>query len=469
MSQKTLSQEQILLSDKHNHLHPWEDINSIGKQQRTMANTADGIYLYDDKGKKLIDGPGGMWCVQIGYNRSEMAEAIAEQATKLCYNSPWNTSSSPAAILAKSIADKTPGDLNHVMFTGGGSTAVDSALRFVQFYNNRLKRPQKKMILSREKAYHGSTYLSASVSGKPRDKTWLDGAHDLVHFLPDVNPILRKPDQSMEAFCDEKINDLQQAVVTLGADKIAAYIAEPILASGGVIVPPKGYHQRCLEICRANDILYISDEVVTAFGRLGHWFASEAVFGIVPDIITCAKGITSGYQPLGACIIANHLIEEIQQKSIDQDEEVVFSNGYTFSGHPVACAAALKNIEIIEREQLLEHVREITPYFQQRLEALRELPIVVDVRGEGLVGCVECSISGKPNTPLDEDKNIGYRIDAHCQELGLIVRPIINMCVFSPPLTITKDEIDLLMDKLEEGIGRAMQELKEQNIRVFSD
>ena len=428
--------------DNANFMHPWEGMRSLGDNDRTLVEGAEGIYVTNEEGRRLIDGPGGMWCVQIGYGRNEMAEAMAEQARQMAYFSPFSNSSSVSARLAHEIAQRTPGDLNHVFFTTGGSTAVDTALRFIHFRNNILGRPEKKMIISRAKAYHGSTYLAAGVSGKERDRLWLDRANDLAHFLPNVNPTLRPSGMSLADFLDEKVDDLEQAILTLGPDTVAAFIAEPILASGGVIVPPEGYHRRCLDICRKHDVLYISDEVVTGFGRLGHWFASEPVFDVVPDIITCAKGMTSGYVPMGAAIISDRLFDDI---SGDASRGATFSNGYTYSGHPVSAAAALKNIEIFEREDLLDHVCRVTPQFQNRLNALRALPIVTDTRGMGLMGCVECSFNGD----LEEDRDIGLAIDAECQKRGLIVRPIINMCVMSPPLTISARQIDEMFDIIE--------------------
>ncbi|MBL4824974.1 MAG: aminotransferase [SAR324 cluster bacterium] len=448
--------------DNEYFVHPWESMKSVGKNTRMFAENADGIYLYDENGQKLIDGPGGMWCVQIGYGRREMAEAISDQILKVPYYSPWNMSATPSAVLAKKLAELAPGDLNHVFFTTCGSTAVDSAIRFVHFYNNVLGRHRKKKVISREKSYHGSTYLSATMSGKARDKEWLDTANELVHFIPDVNPSRRPEGMNVEAFLEEKINDLETAIQSLGAENVGAFIAEPVLASGGVIVPPEGYHQRCLEVCRKHDVLYISDEVVTAFGRLGHWFASKEVFGIEPDIITCAKGLTSGYVPMGACIISDRIFSQI---SGDRSQDATFSNGYTYSGHPVSSAAALKNIEIIENENLLEHVREISPYFQQRLRELRKLPLVGDTRGVGLVGCVEGRIV-EPENPdaLEMDIAMGSRIDKHCQELGLIVRPLWNMCVFSPPLIITPKQIDEMFNILEQGILLATEELRQEGL-----
>ncbi len=441
--------------DNDHFLHPWEGMANHGANQRTFAETASGIYVTTETGKRLIDGPGGMWCVQVGYGNSEIAEAIAEQARNLAYFSPFNNANSMPARLAHEIAKRTPGDLNHVFFTTGGSTAVDTAIRFVHFRNNLLGQPEKKIIISRQKAYHGSTYLAASVSGKERDKGWLDQAQELAYFLPNVNPYIRPEGMSVEDFLNEKVTDLENAILEIGADKVAAFIAEPILASGGVIVPPAGYHKRCLDVCRKHDVLYISDEVVTGWGRLGHWFASEEVFDIVPDIITSAKGLTSGYVPMGACILSDALIDSV---SGDSAQGATFSNGYTYSGHPVAAAAALKNIEIFERDGILEHVRKVSPLFQERLHALRAHPVVGDTRGMGLVGCVECTTNSEGDA-LEAERAIGARIDHHCQEQGLILRPNINMCVFSPPLVITADEINQMFDIMDEGIRRAAAEL----------
>ncbi|MEO9575624.1 MAG: aminotransferase [Tateyamaria sp.] len=435
--------------DNDHFMHPWEGMGDMGQNERAFLETSDGVYVTNDKGQKLIDGPAGMWCVQVGYGRDEIADAMADQARKLAYFSPFNNTNTVAAEFAREIAKRAPGDLNHVFFTTGGSTAVDSAIRFVHFRNNLLGKPTKKKIISRQKAYHGSTYLSAAVSGKERDRLWLDKPDGLAHFLPDVNPLMRGPDQSVDDFLDEKIADLENAILDLGPENVAAFIAEPVLASGGVIVPPKGYHKRCIEVCHAHDVLYISDEVVTAFGRLGHWFASKDVFDIQPDIITCAKGLTSGYAPMGAAIFSDRLIDSV---SGDKGQGAVFSNGYTYSGHPVSAAAGMASMNIIEREGILEHVRKVTPQFQARLHGLADLDLVVDTRGTGLMGCIQCSYGGSKNGTLDQDYELGAKIDTACQSKGLVLRPLINMCVMSPPLVISPQQIDEMFYVLEGAI-----------------
>ena len=436
--------------DRLHQVHPWAAMDAWRGYDNIFVDRAQGIYLWDGQGKRFIDGPAGMWCTQIGYGREEMAEAIADQVRKLPYTSPFTNTTEPSSILAKKIVERTPGDLNNVFFTTGGSTAVDTAIRTMHFMNNRLGRPEKKIVISREKSYHGSTYLSHTVSGKERDKSRFDTESRLVRFLPDVNPYRRPEGMSVEAWCDEKIADLERMIADVGADKIGAFIAEPILASGGVVVPPPGYHRRTFEVCKANDILYISDEVVTGFGRLGHWFASEAVFGIKPDMITCAKGLTSGYIPMGAVIIS----DEVMANCADPDEAVLFSNGFTYSGHPVAAAAALKNMEIFEREGILENVLDVSPHFQERLGALSKYEIVGDARGMGLLGCIE----GKAED-LEAERRLGQMIDDACEDLGLVVRPLINMAVFSPALIITHAQVDDLFDILEEALTRVERDV----------
>jgi len=261
-------------------------------------------------------------------------------------------------------------------------------------------------------------------------------------------------------FLDSLVKELEDKILEIGPDNVAAFFAEPILGAGGVVVPPEGYHKRTYDICKKYDMLYVADEVVTAFGRLGHWFASEDEFGIVPDIITCAKGISSGYLPLGATIFSDEIYEVISAP----DSEVYMATGFTYAGHPVCCAAALKNIEIIEKEGLLEHVKKITPYFEQQLNTLLDLPIVGEVRGRGLMRCVEFVADKKTKTDFPEEVNIGKWVSDQADERGLIIRPIVNLNIMSPPLTITEKEIDSIVDILRESIEAAMEELRKKGL-----
>tara|TARA_B100001540_G_C15803027_1_gene640750 strand:+ start:22 stop:1395 length:1374 start_codon:yes stop_codon:yes gene_type:complete len=435
-------------------LHPYEDLKFRGTYNRKLIVRSENIYLYDEDGKKYIDGPGGMWCNNIGHGNREIAEAVKNQIEKMDYCSPFSESTEPAAELAQVLAELSPGDLNTVFFTTDGSTANDTALRFIMMYNNILGRPNKKHIISRDKAYHGSTYLTGSITGKDREKNNFDFEKKFIHHLKSPDPYRRKANQTPEDFCDEKVKEFEDKILEIGPENVAAYIAEPVLASGGCIVPPKNYIKRFWELCKKYDILYISDEVVTGFGRLGYFFSSKDEFDIEPDIITTAKGITSGYFPLGAVLISNKLMDDIKHES------ALFFHGYTYSGHPAACAAALKNIEILKRDKILDHVKEISPYFFEKLNTLYNIPIVGDVRGMGLMAGIECVIDKNSKDPLILDKAIGSRIDEQSIKLGLIIRPLYHICVLSPALIITKEQIDELTNKLYEAIEKSLEELR---------
>ncbi|UYV37878.1 aminotransferase [Rhodobacteraceae bacterium D3-12] len=447
--------ESQIKNDKgdRNFLHPWQDATAIGDEQWTSLASSDGIYVRDADGNRLIDGPGGMWCVNVGHGREEIIAAVTQQMRDLTYFSPWSMAADTTTQLAARLADLAPGDLNTVFFTTGGSTAVDSGLRFAFLYNNALGRPEKKHIIARVNGYHGGTYLSSSCSGKMREKEGMDMITDQIHFLPCPKPKDRPAGQSIEAFCDEKVADLEAKITELGADKVAAFIAEPIMASGGVIIPPDGYYKRCHEVCRKHDVLFIADEVVTAFGRLGYHFACQDVFGVTPDMITNAKGLTSGYVPMGALLISDRLLDDMRRAS---DAPHGFFSGFTYSGHPVAAAAAMANLDIMENEGLMQRVREIGPYFAKALTSLEDLPVVSQVRVCGLMAGVECELDA--NTP-DEDRDYAFalRVDAICQGLGLLVRPIYNACVISPPLTISRAQIDTLVGILRKGIMQASE------------
>jgi adenosylmethionine-8-amino-7-oxononanoate aminotransferase len=441
-------------------VQPWPTSGSIGAEARGLIQSGEGIYVTDHAGRRLIDGPAGMWCVNVGHRRPELAQVLYDQAMDLSYNSPWYTTNAPSAVLAERLAGHAPEGMEHVFYTTGGSSAVETALRFMQFYNNVRGRPEKKLIVSREGAYHGSTYLSASLNGRPRDHDWMDSASQLVLKLSSPNPFRRPQGMSVEAFCDSLVEEFRALIATTGAERIGAFVAEPIQASGGVIVPPGDYLKRMRALCTEHDILYISDEVVTAFGRLGQVFASDDVFGIKPDMITFAKGVTSGYFPLGGVMIASRLFADLRQSN---HSEAMFAHGLTYSSHPIGCAVALKNLDILE-DGLLEQARTISGHFQSRLKALEALPLVGEVRGLGLMACIECVADRVSNNPLTLDLEVGKRIDKHCQEMGLLVRPLINMCVMSPPLTISESQIDEMADILDRSIRLTQDELVREGL-----
>ena len=453
--------------DKYNRhlLHPWGDLSALGEDDASSVIVkGEGVYIYDAEGNRLLDGPAGMWCMQTGYGRREIADAVSEQIMTLSYATSFTVINNREVELAERIAATTPGDLNRIYFTTGGSTAVDSALRLCQLASNIKGQPHRKHILTREKAYHGSTYLSASITGKERDKTAMDIMRDGVHFLS-APCYFYHPEFATEAeFCDFLVDELEQKILELGPENIMCFIAEPVMASGGVIVPPADYNYRCWQMVKKHEITYIADEVVTAFGRLGYWFASEKVFGIVPDIIIFAKGVTSGYIPMGGYAVSESFLDSF---SGDNAEGCLYSNGYTWGGSPVACAAALASWDIIEKEELLDRVLEIGPYFQQQLQTLQDIPLVGNVRGEGLMAAVEMTIEGRNELDLlEKDYAIGEMVDQHCQKLGLLVRPFINICIISPPLIINKEQVDELVSILRQGLELTLTDLRDQGVWV---
>ena len=445
--------------NKHS-LHPWADLPTMGEDESTpVIVRGEGAYIYDESGHRMLDGPAGMWCMQTGYGRQEIADAVSGQIMRLGYSTAFSVINPLEVELAARIAANTPGDLNRVYFTTGGSTAVDSALRLCQLANNIKGARQRKHIISRDKAYHGSTFLSASVTGKERDKTAMDTWQDYVHFLTAPCQYYHDVDMSEQEFCDYLIRELEDKILQLGPENVMCFIAEPVLGSGGVIVPPLDYNRRCWETVKKYGIVYIADEVVTAFGRLGHWFASQEVFAVVPDIIIFAKGVTSGYVPMGGFAVSEAFMDEI---SGEQAHGNIFANGYTWSANPVSCAAALASWDIIEREGLLQHVLDVGPYFQQQLRTLLDIPLVGDVRGTGLMAAIEMRLENDAagDALLEQDYTIGELVDNYCHQFGLLVRPLINVCIMSPPLIITREQIDDMVAALRKALLLAQDDLE---------
>ena len=443
--------------DRKHVLHPFAEFPRFLNEGSRVFDRAEGAYVYDVDGQRYLDGIGGLWCVNIGYGRQEMADAIAEQVLRLpFYNSFTDMSSVPASALAAKLAKLAPADLNHVFFTTGGSTSVDTAVRLAHYYFQARGEPSRKLIISRENAYHGSTYLAASVTGIKQNYAGFHNlATDEVPLVHHVScPNVYRPFEGMSEaeYCDALINELEAKINEIGAENTACFFAEPIMGAGGVIMAPDGYHRRALDVCRRYGILYVSDEVVTAFGRLGHMFASEDLFNITPDIILAAKGITSGYVPLGATLFSDRISRTIA-------DDGVFAHGFTYSGHPVACAAGLKNIEIIERENLCGHVRETGPYFERSLASLMDLDIVGDVRGRYFMLAVEFVRDKAAKQNFDYSVEIGRRVALEAYRRGLIARNVGDFIILSPPLILTKEQIDWVADTLRSSILKVMDVL----------
>jgi adenosylmethionine-8-amino-7-oxononanoate aminotransferase len=395
-----------------------------------------------------------------------MAEAIADQVLAMQYYNPFgHTTNAPASVLADKLCALAPGSLNHVFYTCGGSTANDTAIRLVHYYNNLRGKPEKKKIISRNDAYHGSTYVAANLTGIHGTKQSFDRiCDDMIHHVSAAN-MYRRPrgaeNLSEEDYSEFLANEFENRILQLGPEKVAAFIAEPIMGAGGVLVAPAGYHRRIYDICKKYDMLYIADEVVTAFGRLGEWFVSESLYGVQPDIICIAKGLTSGYIPLGATLLSDEMYEVISQP---QCEGGTLSMGYTYTAHPVACAAALKNLEILERENILGHVRELGPYFMEQIQCLNEFDIVGDTRGSHFMVGIELVQDKATGENFPASVGIANRVFKRCLDRGLVVRPVGNVVILSPPLILEKDQIDTIINTLLECIGETSDELREEGL-----
>ncbi len=459
----SLANEALWEMDRAHSLHPWTNFGPFEEKGALVISRGEGCYLWDADGRQYFDAVGGLWCTNIGLGRREMAEAIAAQAERLAFSNTFvDMTNGPTALLAAKLAELAPGDLNRVHFTTGGSTAVDTAVRMVSYYHHARGNPQKTDIVARDYSYHGSTYLCQSVGKRPGDRVEeFRYQTDGIHHLSCPNPY-RRPDGMTEAeFCDQLVAEYEALIARVGPERIGGFIAEPIQASGGIIIPPEGYLKRMWEVCRKHDILFIADEVVTAFGRLGHWFASLDEFGVQPDIICSAKGLTSGYIPLGAVIFSDRI-----WAAMAKGGQRWFTTGFTYSGHPVACAAGLKNIEIIEREGLLAHASTVGAYFETRMQALAALPLVGQVRGRKLMLCVECVADKATKALLPDAVGESKRISDACEQMGLIVRPIGHLNVMSPPLIITEAQVDFIAETLEKAIRRVADDLVREGVRL---
>lgn len=463
MSRNDLKQ-QIWQKDKQHFIHPWSEFESFKQHGSLVMESGKGSFVYDIDGNAYLDGIAGLWCVNIGYGRTELAEVAKQQMEKLCYYSMFgHHATEPGAFLSARLAELAPTHINHVHYALSGSAANDSAVRIVHHYFNRLGKPQKKHVISRKDAYHGSTYLAMSMTGIKQDHIDFTIEDKWVHHISAPN-MYRRPagaENLDEAeYCDFLVDEFKQKILEIGEDKVAMFIAEPIMGAGGVIVAPNGYHKKMWDICQKYNIKYVSDEIVTAFGRLGHMFASEAVFGIKPDIINIAKGLTSGYIPLAATMVSDEIYDVISQPR----GGLVFTHGFTYSGHPVSCAVALENIRIMEDENICDHIKQVGPYLENRLKSLNGLDLIGDVRGSNFMICLE-SVQNKNTKQLFPlEVNVGGRVSKYAQQDGVLVRPIGHKNVISPPLTFSTQQIDKLVDTVHNSILRVQDDLTKEGL-----
>ena len=423
--------------DAAHHIHPFTETQALNKKGVRVITKADGIYLWDSEGHRLIDGMSGLWCVNVGYGRTELAEAAYEAMKELpYYNSFFQTTNPHATELAAKIASVLPAGLSRVMFANSGSEANDTALKLIRYYWNLQGKTQKKIHISREYAYHGVTMAAASLSGlTPMHPQW-DLPLPGFEKVPTVYWYGFGGDKDPNAYGLEVARKLEEKILELGPDRVASFSAEPVHGAGGLMFPPDSYWPEVQRICKKYDVLLHLDEVITGFGRTGNWFGAQT-FGITPDVMTMAKGISSGYQPISAIALGPRMGDAIATAN----EELV--HGFTWSGHPVACAVSLKNLEIIEREKLVERVHDdIGPYFQAKIRELGSHPLVGEVRGIGLLGAIELVKDKKNRTFFPSDANVGTICRNHCFANGLVMRAIRDTMVLAPPMIVKREQVD---------------------------
>lgn len=452
--------ERLKKADSASILHPATVVADVAEKGPRIIAEGKGCYITDTEGKRQLDGVGGLWCMNIGYGRPEIGDAMKKAADQLGYFHTFAGNSNPAQIeLAERLVAMMPDHINKVFFGSSGSDANDSLMKIVWYYNGLRGKPEKRKIISRRQAYHGTTIASASLTGlasfhRNFGLPLAEVKHTaLPHYYAEG-----KPGESEEDFSARLAQELEDMILAEGPETVGAFIAEPVMGAGGVITPPKGYFSAVQKVLKKYDILFICDEVVCGFGRLGDWFGHR-VYDIRPDMIATAKGITSGYFPLSAAFISDDIWNVLREGSATLG---AFAHGFTYSGHPVGCAAALANLDIIEGENLVGNAADVGAYLHKSLaEALGDHAHVGEIRGRGLIGAVQLMADRDNKTGFDIKHKIAARCVAAIGELGVIYRPLptANSLAFSPPLTLNRAEADQMVDALSKGLDQVMNDL----------
>ncbi len=438
----TRTTQQWQAADAAHFLHPFTDFQGLARKGSRIITRAEGIYLWDSDGHKILDAMSGLWCVNVGYGQRALIDAATRQLETLpFYNAFFQTATPPAIELAERLAEVTPPQFQHVFFSGSGSEGNDTVVRMVRRYWDLLGKPERQVIISRTNAYHGSTMAGASLGG-------MAGMHaqgglpipGIVHIeQPYWWDHGRPKGLSRDEFGVVAARWLEEKILEIGADKVAAFIGEPVQGAGGVIIPPSTYWPEVQRICDRHGILLVSDEVICGFGRTGRWFGCETM-GSRPDLMTFAKGVTSGYVPLGGVMVG----ERVARVLIEKGGE--FAHGYTYSGHPVACAVAIANLKLIQEQRLVEHVHDdVGPHLAKAYAALRDHPLVGDAETCGLMGAILLVKDKAKGTPFDEALEIGMVCRGHCFREGLIMRAVGDRMIVAPPLVITRAQIDEML------------------------
>ncbi|MFS0828939.1 aspartate aminotransferase family protein [Pseudomonas phoenicis] len=439
------------LSGEH-HLAPFSDYKQLKAKGPRIITKAKGVHLWDSEGRQILDGMAGLWCVAVGYGREELVQAAEKQMRELpYYNLFFQTAHPPALELAKAITEVAPAGMSHVFFTGSGSEGNDTVLRMVRHYWTLKGKPHKQTLIGRVNGYHGSTVAGASLGG-------MSGMHAQGGLpIPGIVHIAQPywfgegGDMTPEAFGTWAAEQLEQKILEVGEDNVAAFIAEPIQGAGGVIIPPDTYWPKIKEILARYDILFVADEVICGFGRTGEWFGSD-YYDLEPDLMTIAKGLTSGYIPMGGVIVRDEVAKVISEGGD-------FNHGFTYSGHPVAAAVGLENLRILRDEKIIDKARsEAAPYLQKRLRELQDHPLVGEVRGLGLLGAIEL-VKDKATRSRYEGQEAGMICRNFCFDNGLIMRAVGDTMIIAPPLVISHAEIDELVEKARKCLDLTLQAL----------
>lgn len=444
--------------DAAHHMHPFTANGGLAQKGVRVITRANGVTLTDSEGHEILDAMAGLWCVNIGYGREELAEVAARQMRELpYYNTFFQTTHVPAIALAAKIAELAPGDLNNVFFAGSGSEANDTNIRMVRHYWAMKGKPTKSIIISRKNAYHGSSVGSGSLGGMSAMHAQGGLPIPDIHHIDQPHWWAEGGDTSPDDFGLQRAQELEKAILELGEDRVAAFIAEPVQGAGGVIVPPATYWPEIQRICDKYEILLIADEVICGFGRTGNWFGSETM-GIRPDIMTIAKGLSSGYAPIGGSIVSDEVAGVIAQ-----DE---FNHGYTYSGHPVTAAVALENLRILEEENVLDHVRNVAaPYLKEKWEALTDHPLVGEAKIVGMMGSIALTPNKETRAAFDSDAGtVGFICRERCFANNLVMRHVGDRMIISPPLVITPEEIDTLIARATKSLDECYAELQAQDL-----
>lgn len=427
-------------ADSAHFMHPFTDFGSLAKTGSRIITKAEGIYLWDNDGHKILDAMSGLWCVNVGYGQQSLVDAATRQMKELpFYNAFFQTATPPAIELAELLAEVSPPQFKHVFFAGSGSEGNDTVVRMVRRYWDILGQPERQVIISRKNGYHGSTMAGASLGGM--SYMHAQGGLPIPNIVHIDQPYWQEHGHGMDkaAFGTLAASWLEAKILEVGPEKVAAFIGEPVQGAGGVIVPPETYWPEIQRICDKYNILLVSDEVICGFGRTGQWFGCETM-GTRPDLMTIAKGVTSGYIPLGGVMVGDRMAKVL----IDQGGD--FNHGYTYSGHPVACAVALANIKLIQQQKLVEHVRDdVGPYLAEHFAALRDHPLVGDTETCGLMGAILLMKDKAKRLPFDSEREVGMLCRGHCFGNGLIMRAVGDRMIIAPPLVMTRSQVDEMM------------------------